>query len=61
MEKGLKYNQLNNLQKRMVDLYLEWVNDHLTLDHIADYYGFDIYDMDMLISIGRKLHRQTTN
>ena len=50
----------NPLQKRLIDLYLEWVNDHLTLNHIAEHYQIDPVDMDQLIHIGRKLHKQST-
>lgn len=47
---------MNNLQKTLQALYLEWVNDHLTLSHISEHYGIDTVDMDQLIHIGRKIH-----
>lgn len=56
-----KPGNANGLQKRLRELYLEYVNDHLTVSHIAEYYGLDPVDMDQLIHIGRKLHQEFTS
>ena len=43
----------NGLQKRLRELYLEYVNDHLNLFHIAEYYGLTRLTWIELIHIGK--------
>ncbi len=44
------------MKKSLIALYLDWVNNWLTLSAMADHYGFDPVDLDQLIHIGRKAH-----
>ncbi len=43
-------------------LYLEYVNDFLTVEYFAAYHDFNIEKAHRIINIGRKLnHRKTTS
>jgi len=44
------------MKKQLIELYLDWVNNYVTLSKMAEDYGMDYIDMDQLIRIGRKLH-----
>tara|TARA_R100000951_G_C2501584_1_gene137569 strand:+ start:242 stop:418 length:177 start_codon:yes stop_codon:yes gene_type:complete len=46
-----------NLNKSdMINLYLTWVNDYLTLDMMADNYGMSKDDLLNVLMKGRKLN-----
>ena len=44
------------IKTKLIELYLDWVNNWLTLSKMADHYGLDPVDLDQLIHIGRKAH-----
>ena len=47
-----------NLNKSdMINLYLTWVNDYLTLDMMADNYGMSKDDLLNVLIKGRKLNK----
>lgn len=46
------------MKQQLIDLYLDWVNNWLTVAAISEHYGIDPVYMDQLISIGRDLHHQ---
>ena len=41
-------------------VYLEWVNDYLTTEHMAEHYGLELGDMSKLVLIGKKIHMERT-
>jgi len=47
------------MKKHLITLYLDWVNNWLTLSVMAEHYGIDPIDLDQLIHIGRKLHNES--
>lgn len=46
------------MKKHLITLYLDWVNNWLTLSKMAEHYGIDPVDLDQLIHIGRKAHNE---
>ncbi len=44
------------MRQKLIDTYLDYVNNFIRLSAVADHYGIDPVDMDQLICIGRKLH-----
>ena len=40
------------------DLYLDWVNNYITLDRMAEDYGMDENDMNDLLCIACKVHEK---
>lgn len=48
------------MKNKVESLYLTYVNDFLTVDRFAEYYGFERWYAARLINIGRRLnHRKT--
>jgi len=46
------------LKQQLINLYLEWLNDFITVSGIADYYGLTTEDMQVLIEMGKKYHEE---
>jgi hypothetical protein len=46
------------LRDYLADLYLTYVNDFLTIEVFADYYGLDEHDAKNLLEIAKKSHEQ---
>ncbi len=44
------------MKKRLMKLYLEYVNDYLTVQAIADSYDMEASDMLALLEMGKKYH-----
>jgi hypothetical protein len=44
------------MKDKLQALYLEWVNQWLTVPAIADYYGVTVERMERLINVGRRVH-----
>jgi len=42
----------------IIEIYLDWVNNFLSLDKFAEHYGIDEIDANYLIEIGRKLNEE---
>lgn len=47
---------MNNFQKYLVTMYLEYVNNFLTVERFAEYYGISEELATLLIKEGKKLH-----
>ena len=46
------------LRDYLADLYLDWVNNFLTIEVFAEYYGLDEEDAKALLQIAKKSHEQ---
>jgi hypothetical protein len=46
------------LRDYLADLYLEWVNNFLTIEIFSEYYGLDEDDAKALLEIAKKSHEQ---
>lgn len=45
-----------NIRKNLIDVYLDWVNNFITIPAFADYYGVSESEAKAIIDLGRKLH-----
>lgn len=61
IDDGLPRPQLNKHQKQVVDWYLDWVNNFLTIERFCEYYGFSIIFATELISEGKHLLENGNN
>tara|TARA_R110000851_G_scaffold86723_3_gene188846 strand:- start:1535 stop:1723 length:189 start_codon:yes stop_codon:yes gene_type:complete len=41
---------------QVIDFYLDWFNNYLTVEKIAEHHGLDVDDAKALISMGRHMH-----
>jgi hypothetical protein len=46
------------LRDYLADLYLDWVNNFLSIEVFAEYYGLDDDDAKALLEIAKKSHEQ---
>jgi hypothetical protein len=46
------------LRDTLADLYLDWVNNFLTIPVFAEYYGLDEEDARDLLKLAKKCHEQ---
>ena len=42
----------------IIKIYLDWVNNFLSLDKFADHYALDEIDANYIIDLGRKLNEE---
>lgn len=47
-----------SIQKQLIELYLDYVNDFLTIERFAEYYNLTPTHVEMLLSIGRELQEE---
>jgi len=45
-------------ENRFKEIYLDWLNDYLTIEAIADAYDMELWKMSLIISKGRYLHER---
>jgi hypothetical protein len=50
--------QIKYLRDYLADLYLDWVNNFLTIERFAEYYGLDEDDARDLLALSKKCHEQ---
>ena len=43
---------------QVIDFYLDWFNNYLTVEKIAEHHGLDVDDDKALINMGRYLHQR---
>jgi len=43
---------------QVIDFYLDWVNNYLTVETMAEHHGLDVDDAKALISMGRYMHHR---
>ena len=41
------------MKKKLISIYLEYLNDFLTVSRMAEYYGLSVEDMSTLIEMGK--------
>ena len=46
------------LRDILADLYLDWVNNFLTIERFSEYYGLDEEDSKELLKLAKKCHEQ---
>lgn len=46
------------LRDTLADLYLDWVNNFLTIEKFSEYYGLDENDAKDLLKLSKKCHEQ---
>ena len=46
------------LRDTLADLYLDWINNFLTIEKFAEYYGLDENDANDLLKLSKKCHEQ---
>lgn len=46
------------LRDTLADLYLDWVNNFLTIEKFSEYYGLDENDARDLLKLAKKCHEQ---
>lgn len=45
-----------NLEQQIIEFYLEWRNDYLTVEKMAEHKGMKDSAVNKLICLGRELH-----
>ena len=51
-------NKIKYIRDYLADIYLDWVNDFLTVERFSEYYGLDEEDAKQLLKLGKKCHEQ---
>ena len=51
-------NKRSFMSVQVIDFYLDWFNNYLTVEKIAEHHGLDVDDAKALISMGRYLHHR---
>ena len=46
------------MNAQLMDFYLDWVNNYLTVEVMAEHHGLDVVHARVLIGIGRDAHQQ---
>ena len=46
------------MNKQLREFYLDWVNNYLTVETMAEHHGLDVDDAKTLISMGRYMHHR---
>jgi len=46
------------MNKQIIEFYLDWVNNYLTVETMAEHHGLDVDDAKALISMGRYMHHR---
>ena len=46
------------MEKQLQEFYLDWVNNYLTVDTIAEHHEIPGADARLLIELGRSYHQQ---
>lgn len=44
------------MKKALIEFYLDWVNNFITMSYMADHYGITLKECHKLILLGRKYH-----
>tara|TARA_B110000261_G_scaffold79412_1_gene91368 strand:+ start:1076 stop:1255 length:180 start_codon:yes stop_codon:yes gene_type:complete len=51
-------NKRTLMSTQVIDFYLDWFNNYLTIDKIAEHHGLDVDDAKALINMGRYMHNK---
>jgi hypothetical protein len=44
------------MKQKLIEIYLDWVNNFLTVARFSEYYGFTEDESKVLIELGKKYH-----
>jgi hypothetical protein len=44
--------------QEIIEIYLDWVNNFISLEKFAEHYGLDEIDANYVIELGRKLNNK---
>lgn len=47
------------MKQHLIDFYLDWVNNFVSTEGIASYYGLEVSHVESLIAMGKVYHEQT--
>jgi hypothetical protein len=56
MREGNKMKRHDLMGDQLIAFYLDWFNNYLTVEKIAEHHGLDLNDAKALISIGMYMH-----
>jgi len=51
-------HKIKYLRDYLADLYLDWINNFLTIEVFAEYYGLEEDDARELLVLSKKCHKQ---
>ena len=51
-------NKRTLMSVQVIDFYLDWVNNYLTVETMAEHHGLDVDDAKALINMGRHMHHR---
>lgn len=51
---------IKQIRDTLQKVYLEWVNDYLTTQQMAEHYGLEYDDMKALVDTGMRIHDERT-
>ena len=51
-------NKRTLMSTQVIDFYLDWFNNYLTVETIAEHHGLDVDDAKALINMGRYMHHK---
>ena len=49
-------NKRSFMSVQVIDFYLDWFNNYLTVEKLAEHHGLDVDDAKALICMGRYMH-----
>ena len=49
------------MKKQLQEFYLDWVNNYLTIEKMAEHYELTAEDTATLINLGRSYHEEVLN
>lgn len=47
-----------NIRENLIDVYLDWLNNFVTIPAFADYYGLSEEESKKVIDLGKKIHER---
>jgi len=49
------------MAKQLQEFYLDWVNNYLSVDKIAEHHEITVEDAELFINLGRSYHEEVLN
>jgi len=47
-----------NIRKQLNEMYIDWVNEFLTIERFAEYYGITVKQAYTLLALGLAIHEE---
>lgn len=47
-----------SIKANIQEVYLDWVNNFLTIEKFAEYYGLDRFEAALLVKLGEAIHER---